>query len=148
MRAMIFKARLWYKLAGVLTLAWAVFMAFVLSTSWHIDNRSEWFWVLIMLIAFGIIGTYISYSAFRYRLILSDKYLRSVKGLMRTKEINLDDIQKVIIFKGKSRLKVMSHNNEIVVDGTIRYYVTFLRALSHSISNDKIFFVNYKSRRI
>lgn len=146
MRVMVFKARLWYKIAGVLTFAWAIFMAWVLYTSWHIDNTSEWFWVLVMFIISFIAGGYISYSAYRYRLELSKKSIKSAKGFMKLKEIMIDDVQRVVIYKGKSKLKVISHNTEIIVDGTLRYYVTFLKALSHTVPNDKIFFVNYKPK--
>lgn len=141
---MVFQSKLWFKALGVLYLLWSLFMLYVLTTSWHIDNETEKFYVFGMFVIFFIAGIVNIIIALKYRLIISDSEITEINAFKKNKVISLNSIDKIIIFKHRSKAKIISSNQVIVIGGTLRYFMTFVRVLSQKVPHYK--FVFYYSK--
>jgi hypothetical protein len=137
---MIFKATLWYKGVGVLFLILGSGALAAVLNDWHIDNTREMYYLYSMSAIFMIVGLRYTASAFKYRLIISDSSIREVNAFKKDKLINIDDILKVVVYRHTARLTIITKDEAIVVNDTLRFYITFLRVLKQSIAREKLFF--------
>ena len=141
---MVFQSKLWFKSVGVLYLLWSLFTLFALITSWHIDNDTERNYVIGMCIIFFIAGVVNIIIAFKYRLMISDDEIKMKLAFKKTKQMKIDEIDKVILFKHRSKARIISKDDVIIIDGRLRYFMTFLRILAQKVSRDKFVFYNKK----
>lgn len=142
MKQMVFHSKLWFKSVGILYLLWSLFTLFALITSWHIEDDTERYYVIAMFVFFFIAGIVNIVMAFKYRVVISDEDIKMISGFKKDKQIKIDDIEKIVLFKNRARARIIAKDDVIKIDPRLRYFMTFIRILIQKLPRDK--FVFYK----
>lgn len=142
MKKMVFHSKLWFKSVGILYLLWSLFTLFALITSWHIEDDTERYYVIAMFVFFFIAGIVNIVMAFKYRVVISDEDIKMISGFKKEKQIKIDDIEKIVLFKNRARARIIAKDDVIKIDPRLRYFMTFIRILIQKLPRDK--FVFYK----